>query len=111
MANLTSANVRTIQAWTEGGLNGKRRVAKRVEIFDATVGGLTNQIPASAFGMRVVEETTAAYNADTTHAVATVPSASGGAVYLYTALDNNTDPADAVIANTPTGLYFTVKGY
>ena len=64
MANITSANVRTIQAWTEGGLNGKRRIGKRVELYNAEAGGTTNLIPASAFGMRVVEETTAAMNAN-----------------------------------------------
>ena len=111
MASLTSANVRTVKEWVEGEVYSKRHIAKRVEVHGVTVGGLTNTIPASAFGMRVIEEITAPYNANSGHAVGAAPAADGSVAYLYTALDNSTDPADVAASATPFGLYFVVKGY
>lgn len=111
MANLTSANVRVVKEWVEGEVYAKRRIAKRVETHGVTVGGLTNLMPATAFGMRVIEEVTAPYNANSGHAVGAAPAQDGSAMFLYLALDNATDPADVVMAATPAGLYFVVKGY
>jgi hypothetical protein len=111
MANLTSANVRVIQEWVEGDVYSKRRIGKRVEAHGVTVGGTTNLMPATAFGLKVIEEVTTPYAATTGHAVSAAPADDGSAMFLYTALNNATDPADAVIPATPGGLYFTVKGY
>ena len=61
MAALTSANVRLIAAWTQGGLASKRQKVKRVEVHGGTWGGETNTMPATAFGFSVVEEVTPLY--------------------------------------------------
>jgi len=114
-ATLTSANVRTIQAWVEGDLAAKRRIGKRVEVHtsaDSTAaGGEVNVIPASAFGLSVIEEVTTPYNADTKRAVCAVPNEDGSLIYMFTAVDNSSAPADVALAATPSGLYFVVKGY
>lgn len=107
MAALTSSNVRTVAAWTEGGLTGKRRKVKRVEVHGGAWGGATNTIPASAFGLRVVEEVTPINYADKLYLA--LPNVAGDTVYLYTAAD--AAAADLTVAATPSGGYFTVKGY
>ena len=111
MADLTNANVRLVKEWVEGELHGKRRLAKRVEVHGVTVGGETNKIVATAFGMRVIEEVSPGYNGTTGRAVGAAPIADGSSVYLYTALDNSTAAADVTMAATPGGHYFVVKGY
>lgn len=111
MASLTSANVRTIKEWVEGDLCTKRRMVKRIEMFSIAAGGTSNTIPATAFGMKVIEEVSIPYNANTTRAVAATPNADGSLVYLFAAVDNNTAPADVTASASPVGLYFTVKGY
>ena len=107
MAALTSSNVRTIRAWTEGGLTGKRRSVRRVEVHGGSWGGVTNTMPATAFGLRLVEEVTPAVYGTKTYP--TYPSTDGTLVYLSTAFD--TAPADLTVAATTGGMYFTVKGY
>lgn len=111
MADLTSANVRLIKEWVEGELHGKRRIAKHVEVHGVTVGGTSNKIVATAFGLRVIEEITPLYNGTSAASIAAVPDNDGSEVYLYTALDNATAPADVTMAATPGGHYFVVKGY
>ena len=56
MASLSSSAVRVIRSWTEGGVSGKERICKRVALTLTGQGGLTNVIPAAAFGFRVIEE-------------------------------------------------------
>jgi hypothetical protein len=112
MASLTSANIRLIANWVEGEVYSKRRIAKRVEAFNGTAGGTTNLIPATAFGLRVIEEVTSAYDATTGGLVAMAPSPDGANVHTFIAVDDATGPADIpTIGDTPLGLYFTVKGY
>lgn len=111
MAALTSANVRVIKEWVEGELHGKRHVCKRVEVHGVTVGGTTNIMPATAFGLTVIEQVTPLYNGTSAAAIAAVPDDDGSEVYLYTALDNSQAPGDITMAATPGGHYFVIKGY
>lgn len=113
MASLTTSNVRTIKEWVEGSLTGKRRRAKRVEVYGVTVGGDSNKILATAFGLRVVEEVSFGYHATTNAAIALLPSPDGTYIKAFTAVNNSQAPADLNLSSsaTPDGLYFVVKGY
>ena len=107
MAVLTSANVRTIAAWTEGSVTGQRYSCVRTEVYNGTWGGLVNTMPATAFGLTVIEEVTVGTIGNVMYLAA--PSTNGSLVYLYTA--TAIAPADVVIPNTTGGLYIMVKGY
>lgn len=107
MAALTSSNVRIVRAWKEGDLTGKRRSVRRVEVHGGAWGGSSNTMPATAFGLRVIEEVTpAVYGTKVWFAY---PSTDGTLIYLTTA--TNTSPADLTVGATTGGMYFTVKGY
>jgi hypothetical protein len=109
MAALTSANVRTIKAWTEGAVTGKRRKVRRVEVYNGSWGGSTNTLLASAFGLSVIEEVTPGlYDS---HAYVAVPTSDGSAISLFATVGAASAPADVTAGDTPNGLYFTVKGY
>ena len=110
MAALTTANVRTIKAWTEGAVTGKRRKVRRVEVYSGSWGGATNTMPASAFGLSVVEEVTPVLYNDTDVWLAT-PSVDGTKVFLFATLAAAGAPTDVTAGATPEGLYFTIKGY
>lgn len=103
MADVTSANVTLLDHWTEGGLNGKRFAALKVQVAITAAGsGATGaKIPASAFGLRVVEQVSNAVNAANTAAHPLVPSADESEVLSM----HNNVPANI------TGTYeFIVKG-
>ena len=109
MAALTSANVRNIKSWTEGAVTGKRRKVRRVEVYNGSWGGATNTMPASAFGLTVVEEVTPGlYDS---HAFVAVPVVDGSEVRLFATVGGASAPADLTAGDTPNGLYFTIKGY
>jgi hypothetical protein len=107
MAAATSSNVRLITAWTEGSLTSKRRQCRRVEIVGGSFGGASNTIPASAFGLTVVEEVSPANYFDKVYLA--TPNSAGDTVYLYAAV--NASAADLTVGATPNGAYLTVKGY
>lgn len=109
MAALTSANVRLVKSWTEGTVTGKRRKVRVVEVYNGSWGGSSNTMPASAFGLRVVEEVTPGLYSG--HAYIAVPDTTGTPVYLFASAGGASAAADVDVDNTPLGLYFTVKGY
>lgn len=109
MAALTSSNVRTIKAWTEGGTNGKRRKVRMVEVFGGSWGGTSNTMPATAFGLSVVEEASLLYYGANSKYYPLAPNSDGSTVYAYTSVGGT--PADLTLATTTGGGYFTVKGY
>lgn len=114
MAALTSANVRLIKAWVEGEVYSKRRVCKMVEVHGVTLTA-GDAMPATAFGLTCIEETTPAYyKGGNTNggALIVLPDDDGSHAKLWGAVDGTTDAiASQVVAATPDGLYFTVKGY
>ena len=111
MAALTSSNVRIIRAWTEGALTGKRRSVRRVEVHGAAGawGGATNTMPATAFGLRVIEEVTPANYGDKCYPL--VPNAAGTIIYAFSGAGAAVSASDVSVGATPSGMYFTVKGY
>lgn len=111
MAALTRSNVRIVAAWVEGELYAKRRKGRIVEVYGGSWGGTTNTMPASAFGLRKIEESTPGYNVSTGAGISLVPNQTGSLLFAYTALNNVQTPADVSLSTTPNGLYFTVKGY
>lgn len=111
MADLTTTNVRLLRAWLEGTKTGKRRQVRMVEVHGATVGGETNRMLASAFGLRQIEEVTVGYHRVNRAAVALAPDTDGSKLMAWLAVNNSTTAADVVCSATPNGLYFTVKGY
>ena len=109
MSALTTANVRIIRNWTEAGLNSKKRKVRHVEVYGVTVGGQTNNMPASAFSLSVIEEVSpAVYGLVGFHLA---PSSDGAYVYAFDTVGAASAPADIALPTTPDGLYFTVKGY
>lgn len=109
MAALTSANVRVIRAWVEAGMSGKKRRVRRVEVYGGSWGGQTNTMPASAFGLSVVEDASPAlYGLQGFHLA---PSGDGSVVYAFDGVGATSAPADIALPTTPDGLYFVVKGY
>lgn len=109
MAALTSANVRIIKSWTEGGPSGKRRSVRRVEVHGGTWGGSSNTMPATAFGMRVVEEVTPINYGNKCYAA--IPTADGTVVYAMDTVGSGGAATDIAAGATPLGMYLTVKGY
>ena len=109
MAALTSANVRIIRAWVEAGMSQKKRRVRRVEVYGGTWGGQTNTMPASAFGLSVVEDVSpASYGLQGFHLA---PNGSGSVIYAFDGAGATSAPADIALPTTPDGLYFVVKGY
>jgi len=113
MASLTSSGVTVIRAWTEGGPAGKDRlviIARVATLSSPGNGSATNPIPASAFGLSVIEESSMGTVSDGT-IIATAPAYDGSGLRLYNleqATDaNRTDPADFI----STTFQVTVRGY
>jgi hypothetical protein len=109
MAALTSANVRLIASWTEGSVTGKRRKVRRVEVFGGTWGGDTNTMPASAFGLQVIEEATPGIYGG--HAYVAAPISAGTRLNLFDSTGASSAVGDVALDTTPSGMYITVKGY
>lgn len=108
MANLASSAVTTVSSWTEGGTNGRRRVAKIVRLALTGQGGATNLIIASALGFTKIEECSNAILSDNSLVYLAVPLYGGTAVGLVPDHDAATGvPADA----TGVTIELTVKGY
>jgi hypothetical protein len=55
MAALTSAGITVHDVWREGGTNSRRFLVKEVTLVLSSQGGLTNNIPATLFGMRKIK--------------------------------------------------------
>lgn len=96
MAALTSAGVTVNDTWKEGGTNSRRFLAKDVTIVLSSQGGLTNNVPASLFGMsRIVSAR--AFRDSSSVAVGAGPSYDGttaGNYLVFYTLETNGNPAD-----------------
>jgi hypothetical protein len=116
MADVSSAEVTILRSWSEGGTNGRNRIgllAKIAKSGGITAGTLTNKIPASAFGLRIIESCSNLY----------VYTVSGGAAVTLNPASPNYDGtlvhtraaataaiADVVIADGNAGVV-ELKGY
>lgn len=94
MANLASAAVTVLEAWTEGGLNGKRNAAKRVTLTLTGQGGTTNQITAEALGFQKILSCSNAINAGQDEIFPAVPSVDGLSILLIVASETAHTPGD-----------------
>lgn len=88
---------------------GKTRRVRHVEIHGGSWGGETNTMPASAFGLRVIEEVTPAVYGLQGYLIA--PKSDGSVAFVFDSTGATSAPADVALPATPNGLYFTVKGY
>jgi len=105
MANLASSAVTVLEAWTEGGLNGKRNVAKRVTLILTGQGSVANKITAASLGFQRILEASAAVNADKDEVFPTAVSPDGTELYLVVAAETAHVPSD--VTDTVT---LTIKG-
>lgn len=96
MAALTSAGVTVNDTWKEGGTNSRRFLVKDVTLVLSSQGGLTNNIPASLFGMRNLISARS-FRDSSSVAVAAGPSWDGtthGAYLVFYTAETNGNPAD-----------------
>ena len=104
MAALTSAGVTINDWWYEGGMVGEKRKVVDVTLVLSTQGGLTNNIPASLFGLTKI---THAYHFRDTSSVArhfgpNLSSTLNGSLLVAYTVETNGNPADVSV---------TVRGY
>lgn len=84
MADLTAAGVTVLDAWSDGGLNGKRNTVKKVDLVlaGAGSGAASNKIPAAALGFAKIEAVTALIKSDGAVLVPAAPSIAGDEIIL-----------------------------
>jgi hypothetical protein len=84
MANVTQQDVTLLDHWTEGDVTGKRlSVLKvQVDVDGAGAGSAGAKIPASAFGLRKIEEVTNAVATDNSAVFVAVPNADGSEILI-----------------------------
>ena len=80
-----------------------------MEVHGGSWGGATNTMPSSAFGLRIIEEVTAANYGEKCYP--TAPSVDGTKVFAYNGSGSGVSAGDVTVGATPSGMYFTVKGY
>ena len=105
MSALASTAVAVLEAWTEGGTNGRRNVVKRVTLTLTGQGSVANPIPASALGFQKLLDSGNAVNADQDEVYVGVPSVDGLSLFLVPAMQTAQAPGD--VTDTVT---ITVKG-
>ena len=93
-------------SWSEGGVNGKRRTVLEVTVVltGAGSGASSNKIPASAFGLTVIEEVSSFVNDGGDLIIVGSPNYDGTEIVFKAAATN----AFASYTDTFRG---TVKGY
>ena len=92
MADLTAAGVTQLDAWTEGGINGKRMTVKKLSLVLAAAGSgaASNKIPAAVLGMSVIEEVSSLVKSDNTEVLTGAPNAAGNEILLKGVAVNTT---------------------
>lgn len=105
MPNLAATAVNVLEAWTEGGTNGRRNVAKRVTLTLTGQGGLTNQITAEALGLQKLLDSGNAVDSTQEQVYVGVVSVDGSFLILVPAMQTAQAPGD--VTDTVT---LTVKG-
>jgi hypothetical protein len=94
MASLTSSLVTVVKRWTEGGTNGRMRTVVLARIAATSMGGTTNTIPASAFGLASIERCTNAVKSDDSVIRVCAPSYDRSKVLVVAAQETSSAPAD-----------------
>ena len=84
MAALTSAGVKIVETWKEGGTSGRKFLVRKATLTLSTQGGATNNIPAKLFGMRTIWYARAGVKSDSTRQEF-VPSYNGALLQTFAA--------------------------
>ena len=95
MPNLAANGVTVLETWTEGGLHGKRHVAKRVTLNLRAMGSTTNRITATVLGFKRIVDSSGIANSTSGDLYLAFPSSDGSILLLV-------DPS--VAANTPADI-------
>lgn len=95
MAALTSSGVTINEVWYENAEGQRRLKCLDVNLVLSSQGGLTNNVPASLFGLTTIEESTL-FRTSASVAVGTVPSYDRSKL-VFLALETNGDPADVSV--------------
>lgn len=84
MADLLRSNVTVLDTWTEGGTNGRRYSTLRIQAAATAAGAgtATNKIPAAAFGMSSIIDTTEWVASDNSAVVSAAPNYTGSEILL-----------------------------
>lgn len=99
MAALGASGVTVNNTWTEGDRNGRRFLVKDVTLVLVSQGGLTNNIPASLFGMTKIDYARS-FRDSSSNVLSTAPSYDGSYLVFAT----------AETAGTPVDQTATVRG-
>lgn len=107
MSDVLPAAVSRLNSWNEGDLSGKRFVGiwAKVTLNSNGNGAATHLIPASAFGLRQIEQCSSFVKADNSVIIAASPMVDKSGVILQ---DPNS--ATGAPANFTGDFYCTVKG-
>jgi hypothetical protein len=84
MADLTASGVTLLDAWSAGGVNGKRQTVLKLDLVlaGAGSGAASNKIPASALGMSTIEEVSSLVKSDGLVIVPATPNIAGTEIIL-----------------------------
>lgn len=93
MANLAKTGVVLVDRWTEGGMNGRKFLAKRLTLTLAAMGTAANKIEASVLGFRSISDVSPLVKSDNAQIIPACPSADGSQILLKAAA--TAAPADA----------------
>lgn len=92
MAVLGTSSVTKHDVWNEGGSNSRKFRAQDVTLVLSSQGGLTNNIPASLFGLTKIKSARS-FRDSSSVAVAAGPSYDETLLVFYT-VETNGNPAD-----------------
>jgi hypothetical protein len=92
MAAVAKSAVTQNDAWNEGGNNGRKFRAQDVTLVLSSQGGLTNNVPATIFGLSKITSARSFRDSNSV-AVAAGPSYDGLYLVFYT-IETNGSPAD-----------------
>lgn len=113
MSDLANADVTVVDAWTNGGTNGRRNKVLHVKFTNTTAGGGTNRLLATAFGLtKILRCSNILLDATAKAIYPAVPSADGSEVLTFDPTESTdgdrATPAD--IATSTDYAYITVEG-
>jgi hypothetical protein len=94
MASLASTGVTVLDSWTEGKTNGRKRTVKRCQIVLSSMGGTTNTIPATAFGLSRIDRCSNLTLSTNASVRVASPSYDGSLILVVAAQETSSAPAD-----------------
>jgi hypothetical protein len=92
MAALASSAVAVVERWTEGGLNSRKYVVKKVTLTLTGQGTATNKITATVLGFKKIVDASPLVKSDDSEIILATPSYDGS--FLLLNAGGTTAPAD-----------------